>query len=104
MRKHGNASLSTQCFAKYEVENLIEEIKNLGITDCGISKENEEQYVINIYVHSYFDFIELIRSQLSDLPNALEYKVDSSKYRSKYKSDTPFFAFDGFKYQRTHHT
>jgi len=100
-QKTKNCKLSTQCFTKEEVELLIEKIKKLGIHDCYIGIHTG--WVIKIGTYSYLDFINLVKEQLPELPQNVQYKVDLSEYNpvakwTDNKTGIPFFKFNNKKY------
>lgn len=93
--------LSTQGFTKTAVESLVTKIKKLGIHDCYIGKHTG--YVIYIGTYSYFDFINMVKNQLPDLPQDVQYKIDLSGYNpatkwSDNKTGIPFFRLEKGKY------
>src|SRR4029077_12893310 len=53
--------------------------------------EKEGQYGIRVHKHSYLQFLDCVRKALEDIggvPECMEYKIDTSRFRYSHKTNT----------------
>lgn len=92
--KGGRIILCSLDFTKNEVEYLVGLVSQLGFKSLSINhmikKHQDAGFCIVVLADSYLDFIDMVRAELKDAPECVQYKLDTSKTKLSWKKSPDY--------------